>query len=371
MSGNRHGWRKPSLAGSFVHSVIIPATLGTMKKQLVATIGIGIAVALLCGVGFIAGYFYHNLNVQSSDAQTPKAIDYDALATKYGGTSTPATKCSVTLTAEEFHAAFSDTIVQATKTDGYDFSKDQVEAIITSAPSGTTPVDIVAMILAHGCRIEGYPNVTSSQSYPVGQAPWELGSAAANTTAFTQDQLINYMVNLPPVESNQTVVDLGNAIKARYPAYSDMDSAELGRKVMAKYPQYSNYADVGVAVTQKPSSTSSVWGLGHVALDIIVCLTLLIVAFGVSLYTKRHKTTSSVLQKHLPWRLFLVLYWLIGFVIMLVSALVGGYYDDLPSKLLLVANYLLGGYVAMSVLLMLISAGVRFIAFGGKPTDHN
>jgi len=43
----------------------------------------------------------------------------------------------------------------------------------------------------------------------------------------------------------------------------------------------------------------------------------------------------------------------------------------LAQQLLLVANYLLGGYVAMSVLLMLISAGVRFIAFGGKPTDHN
>jgi len=43
----------------------------------------------------------------------------------------------------------------------------------------------------------------------------------------------------------QTIIDLGQKVKAKYPGtYDNLDDAEVGRRVQAKYPQYSQFMDV-------------------------------------------------------------------------------------------------------------------------------
>ncbi len=45
--------------------------------------------------------------------------------------------------------------------------------------------------------------------------------------------------------ADQTVLDLGQKVKAKYPGeYDDIEDAELGRRVKAKHPEYADFADV-------------------------------------------------------------------------------------------------------------------------------
>jgi hypothetical protein len=62
-----------------------------------------------------------------------------------------------------------------------------------------------------------------------------------------------------------TVIDLGKAIKAKYPQYADMDDAELGRKMKEKYPQYSDYSEVsGEAPAAAPEEEGFIPGVKRV-----------------------------------------------------------------------------------------------------------
>lgn len=58
-----------------------------------------------------------------------------------------------------------------------------------------------------------------------------------------------------------TVAELGQKVKAKYPAYAGMSDIEIGRKVKAKYPEYSSFEDVPDA---KPESSLLDKGVGFV-----------------------------------------------------------------------------------------------------------
>src|SRR5215468_9323072 len=43
----------------------------------------------------------------------------------------------------------------------------------------------------------------------------------------------------------QTIIELGQRVKQKYPEYADLDDAEVGRRVKEKYPsEYADFSDV-------------------------------------------------------------------------------------------------------------------------------